>query len=54
MNPTPAHKSYDVVIIGGAMIGSSAAFWLTRNPAFQGRVLVVERDPKYEIGRAHV
>ena len=48
MNPTPAHKSYDVVIIGGAMIGSSAAFWLTRNPAFQGRVLVVERDPKYE------
>ena len=44
MNPTPAHKSYDVVIIGGAMIGSSAAFWLTRNPAFQGRVLVVERD----------
>jgi glycine/D-amino acid oxidase-like deaminating enzyme len=48
MISTPDHKTYDVVIIGGAMIGSSAAFWLTRNPAFQGRVLVVERDPSYE------
>lgn len=39
--------AYDVVIIGGAMTGSSAAFWLTRNPDFTGRVLVVERDPTY-------
>ncbi len=48
-NPvTPAHTHYDVVIIGGAMIGSSAAFWTARNPDFQGRILVVERDPTYE------
>lgn len=44
----PTHSHYDVVIIGGAMIGSSAAFWTARNPDFQGRTLVVERDPTYE------
>ena len=44
----PTHSHYDVVIIGGAMIGSSAAFWTARNPDFQGRILVVERDPTYE------
>lgn len=41
-------NTYDIVIIGGAMIGSSVAWWLTRDPTFQGRVLVVERDPSYE------
>ena len=44
----PQHSSYDVVIIGGAIMGSSTAYWLTRDPDFQGRVLVVERDPTYE------
>jgi glycine/D-amino acid oxidase-like deaminating enzyme len=44
----PQHSSYDVVIIGGAMIGSSVAWWLSRDPGFKGRVLVVERDPSYE------
>ncbi len=43
----PAHSSYDVVIIGGAIMGSSTAWFLTENPDFQGRVLVVERDPTY-------
>ncbi len=47
MATTPKHSSYDVVIVGGAMIGSSIAFWLTRNPDFTGRVLVAERDPGY-------
>ena len=44
----PAHSSYDVVIIGGAMMGSSTAFFLASNPDFQGRVLVLEKDPSYE------
>ncbi|SFS99134.1 Glycine/D-amino acid oxidase [Sulfitobacter marinus] len=40
--------SYDVVIVGGAMFGSSLAWWLTQMPGFDGTVLVVERDPTYE------
>lgn len=44
---TPSHSTYDVVIVGGAMIGSSCAWWLAKNPDFNGRVLVVERDPSY-------
>lgn len=39
--------SYDVVIVGGAVIGSSIAYFLTANPDFNGSVLVVERDPSY-------
>jgi len=42
------HASYDVVIVGGAMFGSSLAWWLTQTPGFDGTVLVVERDPTYE------
>lgn len=38
---------YDVVIVGGAVIGSSVAYHLTANPDFNGTVLVVERDPSY-------
>ncbi|MFZ5962808.1 NAD(P)/FAD-dependent oxidoreductase [Thalassococcus sp. BH17M4-6] len=38
---------YDVVIVGGAVIGSAIAYYLTANPDFDGRVLVVERDPTY-------
>lgn len=41
-------NQYDVVIVGGAVIGSSVAYFLTQNPDFNGSVLVVERDPTYE------
>ncbi len=44
----PTENSYDVVIIGGAMVGSSSAWWTSNNPDFNGRILVVERDPSYE------
>ncbi len=40
-------ESYDVVIVGGAVIGSAVAYFLTTNPDFNGSVLVVERDPSY-------
>lgn len=43
----PARSSYDVVIVGGAVIGSSVAWWTLRDAAFRGRLLVVERDPSY-------
>ena len=45
---TPQKNSYDVVIVGGAMYGSSVAWWLTENPDFDGSILVVEKDPTYE------
>ena len=44
---TPRHDAYDVVIIGGAIMGSSTAWFLTDTDDFQGRVLVVERDMSY-------
>lgn len=43
----PKHAAYDVVIVGGAIMGSSLAWFLVANPDFDGRVLVVERDPSY-------
>lgn len=43
----PSRDSYDVVIIGGAIMGSSLAWWLTESADFNGSVLVVERDPSY-------
>ncbi len=48
LSVTPEHKTYDVVIIGGAMIGSSVAWFLSANQDFNGRVLVVEKDPTYQ------
>ena len=38
---------YDVVIVGGAVTGSSAAYHLAANPDFSGKVLVLEKDPSY-------
>lgn len=48
LSSTPTLDTYDVVIVGGAMLGSSAAWFLTDNPDFDGKVLVVEKDPSYE------
>lgn len=47
LSNTPKHSTYDVVIVGGAMYGSSVAWFLSDNPDFDGSILVVERDPTY-------
>jgi len=44
----PSRSGYDTVIVGGAVMGSSVAYWLSENPDFDGPVLVVEMDPTYE------
>ncbi|MEM9011181.1 MAG: FAD-binding oxidoreductase [Pseudomonadota bacterium] len=43
----PARAHYDVVIVGGAIMGASTAWFLTEMADFDGSVLVVERDPSY-------
>ena len=48
LSVTPEHKTHDVVIIGGAVIGSSVAWFLSANQDFNGRILVVEKDPTYQ------
>jgi FAD-dependent oxidoreductase domain-containing protein 1 len=40
-------KTYDVVIVGGAVHGASAAYHLAADPAFDGSVLLVEKDPTF-------
>lgn len=47
-NQSPAKQSYDVIIIGGAIMGASTAWFLSDNADFNGSVLVVERDMKFE------
>jgi FAD-dependent oxidoreductase domain-containing protein 1 len=37
----------DVVIIGGGIIGSAVATFLAARPDFDGRIVVVERDPTF-------
>ena len=45
---TPQHSSYDVVIVGGAIMGASAAWFLSDDKDFNGKVLVVDRDLSFE------
>ena len=39
--------AYDVVIVGGAVIGSAVAYFLAANPDFDGSILIAERDPTF-------
>jgi len=45
---SPRAQSYDIILIGGAMYGSSIAWWLSRDPGFDGSILLVERDLSFE------
>ncbi len=38
---------FEVIIVGGGAIGSSIAYFLARQDAFDGSVAVVEKDPTY-------
>src|SRR5690348_17919223 len=40
-------RTFDVVIMGGGVVGSSAAYFLASQPSFGGSIAVVERDPTY-------
>ena len=44
-----ASETADVVICGGAAIGSSVAYHLAADPGFKGRVVVIEKDPTYRL-----
>lgn len=43
----PKARRYDVVIVGGAAVGSSIAYWLSQKLGPNPSVLVVERDSSY-------
>ena len=41
-------EQFDVVIVGGAAVGSAAAYFLAANEQFDGSLLVLEQDPSYQ------
>lgn len=41
-------KNFDVIIVGGAAVGSAAAYFLATQTDFKGSVLVLEKDFSYE------
>ena len=42
------NAKFDVVIVGGAAVGSATAYFLAAQPDFNGSVLVIEKDFSYE------
>jgi glycine/D-amino acid oxidase-like deaminating enzyme len=44
----PLRDAYDIVIVGGAAVGSSIAYWLSLALGRTASILVVERDSSYE------
>ncbi|MCW6512590.1 NAD(P)/FAD-dependent oxidoreductase [Lichenifustis flavocetrariae] len=44
----PRRTSYDIVIVGGAAVGSSTAYWMSQAIGPETSILVVERDSTFE------
>src|SRR5262245_13994654 len=44
----PSRNNYDILIVGGAVIGSSTAYWLSQALGTCTSILVVDRDSSYE------
>ncbi len=42
------HLASDVVVIGGGIIGSAAAFFIANDPGFDGKITVIEKDNTYK------
>jgi FAD-dependent oxidoreductase domain-containing protein 1 len=49
----PSAANADVIIVGGSVVGCSAA-WHLRTEGFTGRVVIVERDPTYQHASAYL
>ncbi len=47
MSPRGTLDSCDVAIVGGGVIGSAIAYFLSADETFTGRVVVIEKDPTY-------
>ncbi|WP_244540347.1 NAD(P)/FAD-dependent oxidoreductase [Kaistia soli] len=41
-------RHHDVIIVGGAVHGASAAYHIAAHPRFSGSVLLVEKDPTFQ------
>jgi glycine/D-amino acid oxidase-like deaminating enzyme len=41
-------KNFDVVIVGGAVHGASAAYHLAASPDFTGTICLIEKDPTFQ------
>jgi FAD-dependent oxidoreductase domain-containing protein 1 len=41
-------ETYDVIIAGGAVMGSSTAYHLAASPDFRGRILVIDKDLSFQ------
>ncbi len=40
-------QTADLLVVGGAAVGSAVALFCAQDPAFQGRIVVLEADPLY-------